>query len=138
MQTDDPLIYAVDSLLTRKLGLADALEQRILRYQAHVAVLMRGISDVSDQAENVIVTRPVNMINVAVQIEYGSNLIPRESTSYSRIRWVDVATFLDVALTRDVTMLAEDLNVFEFCVRGLCVQTTCELLKRRNLSANSE
>ncbi len=138
MQTDVPLIYAVDSLMTRKLGLADALEQRLLRYQARVAVLMRGISDVSDQEENAVVTRPVDMINVAVQIECGDDLFPRESASYSRIRWVDVPTFLDVALTRDVTMLAEDLNIFEFCVRGLCVRTTCEVLKRRTIASNSK
>jgi hypothetical protein len=130
---DDPLIYAVDAILARKMGVADALERRTIRYQAKLGSLAIGLSEVSITFGDGVVANTVSMLNVAVRVVEGADLFPRESSSYSRIFWVGVKTFLEAAKSRIVTTLCNDLSVFDFCIHGLCVATTCEILANSGL-----
>lgn len=123
------LPYAVECLLTRKLGLGDALESGWPRYDlgrfgAWQGGSYIGVEDGCDVIED------LTMYNVEVRFRHTYNEVPSRTASYAPILWTPVPRFLEVVATRDVGRLRADLDEILVCVRGLCVETTLRLLER--------
>lgn len=80
-----PVIYAVDSLLAKKMGVAEALEAGEFPYRAWVAAVLHGKADYTFQ--NGRVSEPMRMANIFVEVdEKTMEQIPYESAAYSEIR----------------------------------------------------
>jgi len=134
----DPVVYAVESLLARKLGLAEALENDALRYQAWLGALLEGRAqypslitdaeylsagrDASSDAQEAIL-----MLNIAVRITEGADLFPESTGSYNLIRWSDRNLFRRMTADRDPAAIG--LDMFRFCVDGLCVDSSDAFLQ---------
>jgi hypothetical protein len=126
----DPIIYAVESLLCTKLGVATALEAGKVVFEASPEICTLNfarypnILDLEDSpypAEELL-----RMTNIRVHITEGVDLFPEDTESYMHSRWVQVANFRKMMDGKDLRWVG--LDSFKFCVDGLCVATTNEIV----------
>ena len=122
-RSDHPIVYAVDHLLARKLNMANPLERGMFHYRARLKCLLAGESEIGTPTANAVQISRILLINIAVTITAGTDLLPQETASYSRVFWCDSARFLAAANSRNADLIASDLDPFTFCVRGHCVTT---------------
>jgi len=129
----DPVIYSVESLLARKLGMAEVLEKNGLRFQAWPGVLLEGVarypSLIADSGSESEVQEgsggaqeAIKMLNIAVRITAGADLFPESTCSYNHIQWSDLAGFRRMITDRDPAAIG--LDALRFCVGGLCVSSS--------------
>lgn len=95
-----PVIYAVDNILAKKMGVAEALESGQFTYRAWVAALLnndasyplyRPFEHCADY-----VHEPMRMANIFVEVDEASmERIPRQSQAYSEIRKLTQEDFKD-------------------------------------------
>jgi hypothetical protein len=123
----NPIIYAVESLLASKLGLAESLELGELSFRARLRVVKAGksyhLSDPTSEQVHYIL-----MANILVVVTDGASLFPRRTASYSQISWVEVSKFIHMVEQKNPEVLGIGLNAIEYCVHGLCISTTYDLL----------
>jgi hypothetical protein len=87
-RSEDPVSHAVEAILSRKLGMADALEYDRLRFSADPRVIKSGISPLLVEGD---VAEPLQMINILVRLTSGREWFPCQTASYSAIQWFDAA-----------------------------------------------
>lgn len=126
-------IYAVESVLTRKLGLADALERGNIHFTACPTSLIVG-SVFYEKITSDLPGKPINvqeqelhqeyqeMCNISVRLS-DARYVPKSTASYSALRWIDVHKFMEMSRTKDYDLL---ISVFgqqavNYCVHGLCL-----------------
>ncbi len=139
----DPFVYAVESLLSRKLGLAEALEQGAVSFTAFPGALLDGSVLYKDRGpefeipgekvtlEGQVYFRERNaMVNVVVKLA-GASAVPEKTSSYRALRWIGVADFLRLAATRDHKILFSlfGTDAFGLCIHGLCILSAYSFLK---------
>lgn len=115
-----PLIFLVEALLARKIGLAADLEHDHCRFRAALRTRVSGVAvyeNICDQN----VYEPVDMLNVVIELEQQGEL-PMATSSYSLMAWVSVESFLEGVESRDPTRISPQLDAIEFCVHGVCLQ----------------
>jgi len=122
----NPVIFAVESLLSRKLGLSDFLEQNKIHFTASIAGMHRGIAQYPNQQSS----EELQMVNLLVIISKGASLFPKTTASYTfsgamsvknfKIMWADGK---DARLTGLPPEIA-----FGVCVDGLCILSTYDIL----------
>jgi hypothetical protein len=120
-----PIVFAVESILARKLEVASDLELGRIKYQA----LLRAISVGKSHYPNLpaIETEEyVLMANIMVLVTSGAELFPKQTTSYSHILWIDVKDFLTTVHKRNPLEIG--LDPFEYCIHGLCISTTHDVI----------
>jgi hypothetical protein len=121
-----PTIYAVESLLSGKLGVSAELERRQIAFTASLAGRQEGFAIYPELGEK----EHLRMLNVVVQITRGSHLVPQQTASYRAGRWVSVSDYFEMWRSRDVTkagMSAQDA-LRGICVDGLCISSTYDVL----------
>jgi hypothetical protein len=116
------LIFGVESLLSRKLGLADYLENNKVRFVVRLAGVVTGVVTHPDHSEN------TSMINAVVIITEGAQFFPTSSASYSHIIWTNVSTFFKTAAEKNSLLLSSDLSPFEYCIHGLCIMSAYNVI----------
>lgn len=119
----DPLIFVVESILSRKLGLADALEAGTVVFEARTGRVTVGEASYGTTVE------PIAMANVLVRILRGPGWVPERTASFSCIRWVDPAALIGAFETKEPLLLFPDADPLEVCIHGLCVSTTTDLVR---------
>ncbi|GEM_PF-4789164 len=113
----DPLSYAIEGLLTRKLGLAERLVEGRARGTAKSVALAR---DVVDGCET---DAPEDTLMLTAELVLDDVLELDPTASYSRLDWVDV-DLLDRALADDDPyLLIQGGEPWEVCLYGLCVRS---------------
>jgi hypothetical protein len=123
----DPIIYAVESVLSSKLGVAEHLELGDLSFQAMLRLARVGQSyHLSDSKSEQV--HYILMANIIVVILNGVHLFPGSTASYSQLSWVEVGKFIGMVEQKDPEVLGTGLNAIEYCVHGLCISTTYDLL----------
>lgn len=120
-----PLIYAVCSMLSRKLGVGGHLESGDVAFRASLRAVSVGHSTYHQPVHGRTVEHII-MANAAVVVTRGSELFPARTPSYSHISWIAISRFMQTV--RDKNPLVLDLNPMEYCVHGLCVASTYDLL----------
>lgn len=125
----NPIIYAVESLLSSKLGLGEHLESGDLSFQAGLRIVKAGKSYhlsnlMSEQVHHIL------MANIIVIVSDGASLFPPSTASYSQISWVEVGQFISMVEQKNPELLGTGLNAIEYCVYGLCLLTTYDLLSK--------
>lgn len=128
----DPVIYSVESLMCMKLGVSEPLERDEITFVASPALLTISHAHYPNLIEVPDAPYPsdelLRMINLRVHVESGCNLFPETTASYEHCRWVTARDFQSMMDGKDVS--AVGLDGFKFCVDGLCVATTSQLLKQ--------
>lgn len=123
-----PVVYAVETILSRKLGVASELELDTLRFRAALRAITIGKSIYTD-SELFERTEHIVMANIRVIITQGADLFPLKSSSYSPIFWVSVNSFLETVQQKNPLVL--ELDPIEYCIHGLCISTTYDMLAYR-------
>lgn len=124
------VIFLVNSLLCRKLGLADALEFEYCAYKASLYLSIKDEVFHPDHSEMTI------MFNIIVKIRSGINLIPMRTSSYNSIGWCSLGKFLEIIETRNPTIFDVSLSPVQICVQGLCIKSSSIAIEHQ-LQANS-
>lgn len=131
----NPLIYIVESIFARKMGMADSLESDQLVFTAQLAGFHHGHAqyekgtgenpDIDDDEE-------LRMINVEVRIDEGADLFRPSTVSYDYILWASEAKFRKMWEDNDTTLigLPEHLDIW-VCAHGLCIASTYDVLSAK-------
>jgi hypothetical protein len=117
--------FLVESILARKLGLADALVSGTIHGRA--APIAVAVDDVPDEATGE--TERTHMLTIAVDLVAGETaLFPYSTPSYSRLLWVAADRLTHALEHNDPLHLAPDLDLM-VCVYGLCVRSAAQVAK---------
>jgi len=116
-----PVVFAVEALLARKLGLADDLEHDRCRFRAALRTEVGGVA-LYDNLGPQNVYEPVSMLNVVVEVQSQSSPLQLETSSYSMVAWTTVQAFLEGVERKDPAHISQKLDPLEFCVHGVCLQ----------------
>ncbi len=123
------LIYIVEALLARKLGIGDSLETDCLTFEAALAGSLEGIA----QYPNLCEAEPLRMLNVVVYLRSGAKLFPERTESYDLIKWAPVKGFLKMWYgekdPREIGLSGQ--QAMGVCVDGLCIASSADVLSAK-------
>jgi hypothetical protein len=119
--------FLVESLMARKLGLADSLMMGLIR--AHIQTVIITVDDVPDPLGTGISERTL-MISYSVILSRGADQIPRATSSYSRLIWAETKLLGKALKSKDALIVDESLDPFEVCIDGLCVRSAVYQIDR--------
>lgn len=127
----NPVVYAVESLLSRKLGVAEYLESDRLIFEATPAICILDWARYPNLIDATDAPYPdqelLRMINIRVHITEGADLFPALTESYDHSKWVTVHEYNAMMDGKDVSRVG--LDGFKFCVDGLCVASTNTIIE---------
>lgn len=128
----DPMIFAVESIMARKLGLADQLESDELAFTVELAGHQRGRARYlkgSGKNPGINDDEELRMINLFVRIDEGADLFPDKTPSYRILSWATMSNFTQMWEDKKATGLGitEHEAIF-VCVDGLCLHSTYDIL----------
>ncbi len=114
------VIHSVESLMTKKLGLAEALEKNMIEFKARARLVLHGNAHYPNLFQDGIDHKEeIDMLNIEVLVKEGADLFPSKTASYRDIVWASLEEFTQMTQNKDVCHLG--LNGFQTCVDGLCV-----------------
>ena len=116
----NPALFAIDALLTRKLGLAEALTMGRFTAEATGTALALDLVDDplgTGQAEW------TAMITYTLTVTSGVSEFPAETASYSRLLWAPADRLGEAYASHDALILDDSLDPFEVCISGLCIRS---------------
>ena len=141
-ESHNPVVYAVRSLLSAKLGLAEALEKNEVHFTATPVTSLVGSvlyavleGQTAAQFERHAVPVTIGgeqymqeyhqMLNVRVVLD-NPDLVPAGTPSYSNLYWMTVAQFNQMNQTRDLRHVSgiSMEQAFGYCIHGLCLMTS--------------
>lgn len=125
------VVYAVESLMSRKLGVAEYLESERLKFVATPAICILDWANYPNLIDADDAPYPskelLRMINIRVHLTEGTDLFPTDTESYHQSRWVTAREYSAMMDGKDVSLVG--LDGFKFCVDGLCVASTKEIIE---------
>jgi hypothetical protein len=124
----DPIIYAVESILSRKLGLSEALEKNEFTFTSCLRVKKVGKSYHPNLSIDQGQIEFIQMLNLVVFIKNGQELIPEKTSSYSHILWTGAKSFLSTVREANPLLLDDDLDPLDYCIHGLCISSTYSVI----------
>ncbi len=124
-----PLIFAVESLLCRKLGVSSDLEKEVIEFDAALVGIHEGVA----RYVNMGTDEQLKMLNVMVIVTKGADKFPTETESYDISNWIAVENFLRMWDDgKDVTLAGIDFaDALGICVDGLCILSTYDILRAK-------
>lgn len=125
------IIYAVESLLAGKLGLADAVESGEFTFTARIAGNQIGTANYPEfHGTGLKDHEDLQMLNLLVQVEQGADSFPERTLSYDHIKWVPIEKFLNMwANGKQPTDLGfSGEQSFRLCIHGLCISSSADVL----------
>jgi hypothetical protein len=133
----DAVIYAVESLLASKLGLADALESGAFEFEGAVGVTSTGDVHYPNEGVRGVRTERITMVNLIVLVRRGIDVLPESTAAYTSLNWAPWQRLGQAASENDVTRLVPGLDPVEICIHGLCIATSVQLWERLLTPASS-
>jgi hypothetical protein len=117
LSTSSVTTLIAETVLSRKMGLGDALVSQRLTGEAWVTAIGfdRVVNESPEDAEDTL------MITIVVECNRVPALTPTES--YSRLEWVSAEKLSDAVETRDPFLLLGQGYPWEVCLHGLCVRS---------------
>ncbi len=129
-QAEDEVYDTVESILSRKVGLADHLEYGRVKFSAEPFVYRAGASPLLGDGDR---PEELRMINLLVRLREGRDLIPASTASYSALKWFSCSEVVSsMGEGRRLSFEGVGPNVTYAC-GGLCV-CTAEVLLRNHRS----
>lgn len=120
-----PVIYAVESILSRKLGLSDALESQLLSFDAYLYIVLKGKSYHPNLPKDDGREEFIEMANIVV-ITSDIEIFPKHTPSYSHILWESSKNFINTV--KDKNPMLVKLDPIEYCIHGLCIETSYRII----------
>jgi hypothetical protein len=117
LSTSNVTTLIAETVLSRKMGLGDALVTQRLTGEAWVTAI--GFDRVLD--ESLEDAEDTFMITIVVECDRVPDLAPTES--YSRLEWVSAEKLGEAVETRDPLLLLGHGYSWEVCLHGLCVRS---------------
>lgn len=121
----DPLSFAVEALLARKLGAADALVRGEMATSATASAVARALVDGCEMDE----PEDTLMLTAEIVLESGAFEFP-PTASFSRVDWVKTERLEDALRLDDPMLLISGSERWEVCLYGLCVKSAAFVVKR--------
>ena len=121
-------VYVAEALLTRKVGVGDALVAGQLLGTLRPLGLAADLVDDpkgGGEAEQTV------MLTYELTVTAGLEHLPRASGSYSQLAWVDGSALQASLDANDALLLLPDADPFEVCIHGLCVRSAAVLAASR-------
>lgn len=118
------LFFAVKSILAEKLGVAEQIELGNVRFETRLEAMVVGTVKHPDFEEKTC------MYNASVLLT-GASLVPDKTSSYRSLIWTPSENFIRAAESKDLTEVSHELNPFEFCIHGLCIMSSFNVLAFR-------
>jgi len=120
------VVFLVESLLSKKLGVADSLESGLIKFRAALHGNQNGVAKYPNLDE----TEHLQMINIVVYVEEGAQLFPTETKSYDLVKWVPTDGFLKMWFDgKDPTNIGlTGEQALGVCVDGLCIASTADII----------
>jgi hypothetical protein len=125
-----PVIYAVESMLSRKLGLAEPLERGEVAFRAALRAVVTGVAFYDGDGEQQPTHESIDMLSVVVELLDGRRRLPIRTGSYSMMAWTEVDRFIAGVRSRDASTLSSAFDPIELCVHGVCL-TAAEVTMAR-------
>lgn len=128
---DCPTRFVVESILCRKLGVADALESGTLTFRASRAELAVGsvpVAPLGPGDDSGPETEQLAMLTIVVVVSSGHSAFPQSTACYNPISWVRPVQLVTAVATRDPLVAVPDLDPFEVCVQGMCLTAAARVL----------
>ena len=138
----EPLKYAIELILSKKLLLGKAIEEKEIGFTAKPTIAIAGAvlyektsdampgAEVEIKGENFF-KEYLTMYNVMVKI---SNIecIPADTPSYSNLRWAKIKNYMKMVETKNPKVLYSLFRnrSIRFCVHGLCLASAYLYLKK--------
>lgn len=116
----DEVAFVVRSVLSQKLGVADAIERRALKFRAKVVTHALGCSWYAE-GEGASSER-IEMLGIGVRVVQGADRFPEITASHTLQRWLAMDEFLTMVQTKDTSALGQAEATL--CVHGLCISNT--------------
>lgn len=129
----DPLVYAVEGLLARKLGLADKLILGKAAFIAKPTTLLKGkvlyeYSDKVNVGQEVEIDGEkffeeyIDMCGLEVRF-FNPDIIPESTHSYSELHWMTKEQFRDLTELRSPFLLPDVFGNkgVDYCTHGMCI-----------------
>ena len=111
--------FVLETLMMRKLGLADALIDGTVHGTARARYLSRDeVADPLGTGRS----EWTAMLTYDLQIDRGGAALPPETAAYSRFLWAETAKLPQAVANRDVLYLDPTLDPVEVCAHGLCLR----------------
>lgn len=123
-----PLTSAVESLMARKLGLADALERGDLSFRTALRAQVDGTALYDNLSDQDVYER-VSMLNAIVELRDDQINLPMSTSSYSVMAWTSIESFLSGVNRSDPTLISPEFDPLTLCVHGVCLQAAQASLK---------
>lgn len=117
-----PLVSAIESVMSRKLGLADALEREELSFRAALRTKVNGTALYDNLSDSADVYERVSMLNAIVEVREDRAVLPMRTSSYSVMAWTSIESFLEGVDRGDSTAIGPAFDPLTFCVHGVCLQ----------------
>ena len=121
----EPSSFALEALLTRKLGLADALTMGSFSGEASLAAVSL---DVVDDPHGEDAAEWTLMLSYRIIPNKGVDLIPKYTKAYSPLIWGPAERLAASYFGHDALVMDESLDPFEVCIAGLCIRSAVEVI----------
>jgi hypothetical protein len=121
-----PLSYLVEALLTRKLGLGDALVDRAVRGVAAPVAIGAGLVD---DPQGGGAPEPTVMLSVDVRLAGLRAALPDGTRYYAPLTLAPTASLAAALDRRDALVVSELLDPFEVCIGGLCIASAVAVVE---------
>jgi hypothetical protein len=138
---EDPLAYLAHEPLARKLGMADALQNRTDSQSIgtiSLAEVIAGFSYAADHEDGTPLWEPLLMY-AGVMLLHDRRMIPEETVAYRKLGWTSVQDFVSGHMAKSSEQLIptiSDADIATVCVRGLCLTTTSTVTVSERLRAH--
>ncbi len=125
------ILFLVESLLSKKLGIADPLEGGAIKFSATLYGNQTGVANYPnlDDSEH------LRMLNIVVHVHEGADLFPENTKSYDLVKWVPVDGFLKMWFRgkdpKDIGLTGK--QALGVCVDGLCISSSADILESRTV-----
>ncbi|HBB02706.1 MAG: hypothetical protein US89_C0005G0120 [Candidatus Peregrinibacteria bacterium GW2011_GWF2_38_29] len=118
----NPLRQAVEMVMASKLGIADELEKKLISYKAWVTLALNWAARYANGTDARLSSEPIRMTNIAVHVESSGNVFPKNTASYSSMKWIDFEYFKQIAESKDPKIIG--LDPAHYSVGGVCIEST--------------
>ncbi|MEZ0112351.1 hypothetical protein ABH920_006370 [Catenulispora sp. EB89] len=122
-----PAAFVLESLVARKVGIADALVGQ--RFEA-VATLAATALDLVEDPLGTETAEWTEMLTYEAVVTAGAKEIPESTQAYTRLIWARHDLVVRAMNAGDALIVDDSLNPFEVCIGGLCIRSAIPLLER--------
>ena len=123
-----PIVFTIESLFSRKLGVADFLESGKMVYSSCLFSVTPGTTEYKTKNPYGS-SETIAMGNIWVTVREGFDLFPKGNASYSQIFPASLDALEEVKATGDLSRFPHPLNPAIHSIGGLCIASSINTIR---------